>query len=431
MTDDGGSVHSDLMLQAERALIQRTFVYELLSSGIAVALMRGSEFKDAKVAPVCLIFLSMLTRVQIFSFIYEQRRVFNAKARLDPSIWSAREDAVKILEMNLTPSVIETSSLTRTEWLSNASSAFLNSVEADDTLAYPCLFVFLAHGLILDTIHVSLRAQPLPSLSPEIEGYLREKFFHILFECLQRSLPSRPTFHDTDLDVRVFLHLLRAVPPGFATSDALTNLIGATHASELVQLWKGLGNDTVFSFPVISGDSMVPKRESDHDVLSVLPFSHPILDEHLVKVQVDTVSSSLDPDPGKFDLSSGFGTVFKDVMHWHNGKKPLLPKHLGGEDDKSVPNTIKSLARARRRDQRFHASLQKHAQTLTGAFGKEIETILIPPGKGKANEATSSKKVNKKFQGCGAFTYLFVVFTSAHDQYYTRHKTKTDEDDIN
>lgn len=428
MTDDGGSVHSDLMLQAERALIQRTFVYELLSSGIAVALMRGSEFKDAKVAPVCLIFLSMLTRVQIFSFLYEQRRVFNAKAKLDPRIWSAREGAVKILEMNLTPSVIETRSLTRTEWLSNASSAFLNSVEADDILAYPCLFVFLAHGLILHTIHVSLRAQPLPSLSPEIEGYFRDKFFPVLFECLQRSLPSRPTFHDTDLDVRVFLHLLRAVPPGLATSEALTDLIGVTHASELVQLWKGLGNDTGFSFPVISGDSMVPKRESDHDVLSVLPFSHPILDEHLVKVQVDTGSSSLEPDPGKYDLSSGFGTVFKDIMHWHNGKKPILPKHLGGKDDKSVPNTPKALARARRRDQRFHASLQKHAQTLTGAFGKEIETILIPPAKGKANEATSSKKVNKKSQSCGAFTYL--TFASAHDQCYTRQKTKTDEDDI-
>jgi ATP-dependent RNA helicase DDX60 len=53
MTDDGGSVPSDLQLHAERALIQRTFVYDLLTNGIAVALMRGAEFKDAKVVLVC------------------------------------------------------------------------------------------------------------------------------------------------------------------------------------------------------------------------------------------------------------------------------------------------------------------------------------------------------------------------------------------
>ena len=49
MTDDGGPVQDDMNLQAARTLTQRTFIYELLANGIAVALMRGVEFKDAKV----------------------------------------------------------------------------------------------------------------------------------------------------------------------------------------------------------------------------------------------------------------------------------------------------------------------------------------------------------------------------------------------
>jgi len=50
MIDDGGSVENDIELRAARALTQRTFIYEFLARGIAVALMRGAEFKDSKVS---------------------------------------------------------------------------------------------------------------------------------------------------------------------------------------------------------------------------------------------------------------------------------------------------------------------------------------------------------------------------------------------
>jgi ATP-dependent RNA helicase DDX60 len=283
--------------------------------------------------------------------------------------------------MNLTLSATRPMTISRTEWLSNAASAFLDSVEADDTLSRPLLYVFLAHALILHTIPLSLRAQPLPILFPEMESYLREKFLPLLFECLERSVPDKLTFHDTDLDGRLFLHLLQAVPSGLSTSEVMANLIGPTAASELGRLWKVLGNGTEFSLltPVRSGVFEVLKRENNHDAFSVLHFSHPILDEHLAKVQVNAVSLS-DSEPGKLGLDSGLGIVFQDSMHWHNSRKPILPKHMGGEDLKSTPPSQALLARARRRDQKFQASLEKHAQTLTGAFGKEIESIVIPRG---------------------------------------------------
>jgi ATP-dependent RNA helicase DDX60 len=50
MTDDGGPVENDILRRSERALTQRTLIYEFLSRGIAVALMRGAEFKDSKVS---------------------------------------------------------------------------------------------------------------------------------------------------------------------------------------------------------------------------------------------------------------------------------------------------------------------------------------------------------------------------------------------
>jgi hypothetical protein len=101
----------------------------------------------------------------------------------------------------------------RREWFVNAASDFLSHMEVDDTLARPLLYIFLAHGVILDTIPLPFRAQSLPAFPPMLDSYLRNKFFPSLFVCLDRSLPKSPTFRVVDLDGRVFLHLLKAVPP--------------------------------------------------------------------------------------------------------------------------------------------------------------------------------------------------------------------------
>lgn len=49
MTNDGGIVQTKTPLEAERIIAQRAFIFGLLTSGIAVTLLHGSEFRDSKV----------------------------------------------------------------------------------------------------------------------------------------------------------------------------------------------------------------------------------------------------------------------------------------------------------------------------------------------------------------------------------------------
>lgn len=50
MTDDGGPVDTDTEFRASSALMQRIFIFDILTSGIAVALLLGAEFRDSKVS---------------------------------------------------------------------------------------------------------------------------------------------------------------------------------------------------------------------------------------------------------------------------------------------------------------------------------------------------------------------------------------------
>lgn len=50
MANDGGLLENNRDLAAERILVQRIFLFDILSHGIAVALLRGAEFRDSKVS---------------------------------------------------------------------------------------------------------------------------------------------------------------------------------------------------------------------------------------------------------------------------------------------------------------------------------------------------------------------------------------------
>lgn len=50
MTNDGGLLgHCDDVC-AQRILVQRTFLFDLLAAGIAVTMLQGAEFRDSKVS---------------------------------------------------------------------------------------------------------------------------------------------------------------------------------------------------------------------------------------------------------------------------------------------------------------------------------------------------------------------------------------------
>lgn len=80
------------------------------------------------------------------------------------------------------------------------------------------------------------------------------------------------------------------------------------------------------------------------------------------------------PRTGYFDD----GTLFNDTRHWHNHKRPLLPKHLGGEAP-AANATGWQRKKKLRDDQRYMKTLHDQAATLTGASGAALHQIKILP----------------------------------------------------
>ncbi|KHE88629.1 hypothetical protein GE21DRAFT_6037 [Neurospora crassa] len=110
--------------------------------------------------------------------------------------------------------------------------------------------------------------------------------------------------------------------------------------------------------------------------LSILPFSHPVLDKYLTSVHLrtDTVISS----PVDYK-------VHKELTHWHN-KKPIDPKQPTKAPD----------FWARRRNQRFMADIIAYSASLTGASGKIIEPeIVVVRGSVERSKPVSRHASNK------------------------------------
>jgi hypothetical protein len=184
----------------------------------------------------------------------------------------------------------------------------------------------------------------------------------------------------------------------------MSNLIGLEYTSKLTEMWDALGMDqAIFSYPPVGPRELgdLPPSPSGQNDFPVLPFSHPVLDQYLSQVQTNAPPSSPAPESGRFDLDSGLGRVFNDNMHWHTPGRPILPKHLGGEDDEMQTLDPKARARALRGDQRFQAGLQLQAQSLTGALGKRLEPItILPHGKGSGTTTTKPVSPSTRASAC-------------------------------
>ncbi|KAI0114216.1 P-loop containing nucleoside triphosphate hydrolase protein [Hypoxylon sp. NC0597] len=111
-----------------------------------------------------------------------------------------------------------------------------------------------------------------------------------------------------------------------------------------------------------------PSVRIDQDRPSVLPFSHPIINQYLQQVQLETEEDSELP----------YSQIFQELTHWHNAKKPIDPKYVP-----KAPGFF-----ARRRNQRFMADTIAYSASLTGASGKNIDPEVIV-----ARKATEEKNM--------------------------------------
>ncbi|KAI1075155.1 P-loop containing nucleoside triphosphate hydrolase protein [Whalleya microplaca] len=126
-----------------------------------------------------------------------------------------------------------------------------------------------------------------------------------------------------------------------------------------------------------------PDSQADRISSAVLPFSHPILDQYLQQVQLETEDA----------LESPHSQVFQELTHWHNAKKPLDPKHV------SKPLGFF----ARKRNQKFMADTLAYSASLSGASGKNIkpEIIVVRPstdGKRAGKGGKPAQRSNKDWK---------------------------------
>jgi hypothetical protein len=174
-----------------------------------------------------------------------------------------------------------------------------------------------------------------------------------------------------DIDGRVFISLISIVV--LHPCPAFSDIVGPIAYEEACAVWSHL------SLPIpdfsafrarykYTPANVVPADTSS--VYKLLPFDHQVFNFNSVLLPNTSVEDETPAPATHLD----FGVPFSDTTHWHNSRS-ILPSHLGGEDRKVLDERQRQ--RENRSNQRFMATLQKNAATLTGALGTSLQQITI------------------------------------------------------
>ncbi|KZT04532.1 P-loop containing nucleoside triphosphate hydrolase protein [Laetiporus sulphureus 93-53] len=400
MTNDGGMLDANSpRLAAERILTQRTFIFDVLAQGVSVSLLHGAEYRDSKAG--------------IMTFVYEQRLDHDARKHFENWLWNASSAALRSLTVKESQAWRGCSAMP----LDALAPQGLQSLTSQDALLQTfaqrvidltnhrlecmeeLLFAFIAHLLLLPMLSVAERARPLPDLHPGLVNMLLEDFLPSIFLVL-KGLSDEVAL---DVDGRVFVALVDYMQKH--TDASRQDVFGEETSVRLDSIWASLQlrpvdfaelapqhpSKPAESSVVTAKKSKKDRRKaaSQRKPFRLLPFSHPVFDEELAEVHVDVDDSA--PDAVQAHHLD-FNTIFNDVNHWHNHRRAVLPPHLGGEVAR--PLDERQRRRKLRSDQRFMASMEWQAQTLTGAFGVPLERIVITSA--KSNDPQPSKNTKTR-----------------------------------
>jgi hypothetical protein len=391
MLNDGGTPKDTDYDMAIRILIQREFIFGLLTSGVAVTLLRGAEFRNSKVGLVTYHDRQIyMNEAQIFSFVLEERFVLETRESFPASLWNAVRDGGTELEKNLRKqtSHVPLAPLRVTPPDLNGLDFFIKGVLDFFVMHHtelPHLFweltsLFLLHILILPTLPVSERTRSHEDLNEDLVTLLVGTFLPRINPVMTDLISKTNRF--VDIDGRVFARILRyTISIGFR-SNTLAELVGSDISSLLETLWRSV-NAPPPDFMKLStcfpnrGDPESSSGASDGGLtaFTLLPFHNHIFDEELAVVHV-TVSNE-DQASSSTCLEFCQGTPFADTCHWHDNHRTILPKHLGGAGWKDADEDSRRLRL--RREQRFMLHTQRLSASLTGASGRVLQQILIPP----------------------------------------------------
>ncbi|GAB7347323.1 hypothetical protein MBLNU459_g3401t1 [Dothideomycetes sp. NU459] len=132
-----------------------------------------------------------------------------------------------------------------------------------------------------------------------------------------------------------------------------------------------------------TSSSNTPDSEEETTSMSVLPFSNPVFDKHL-----ESIHLSIDDDVA--EQSSSSARIFQEVSHWHNAKRPIMPK--------AQPTmSAKDEFWAARRNQWFMAEMRTYAASLTNAVGKSLEpeTLVVGASQPIADASAEREKAER------------------------------------
>jgi hypothetical protein len=342
-----------------------------------------------------------MDETQIFSFVLEERLSLNSRGLFPASFWDAVQNSAAELEDKLRNRVSQVP-LAPLHVMSpgpNRLDQFLKDV-LDYLLLhdpdFPPLFweltsLFFLHILILPSLPVSERARQPEDLGEDLVGVLVRTFLPRISSVMTAFVLKTNRF--VDIDGRIFTTVLRStISHGHLQSSVLTSLAGPEISSRLDTIWNLANAPPPDFMALLASLPNNPNPEpssasSDEETtsFSLLPFHNQVFDDELAAVHV-TVSEQ--PASSSTLLEFSQDIPFSDTRHWHAHRRPILPKHLGGEGVKPIDKRLRQ--KQLRRDQRFMMNMQRLASTLTGASGRVLQQILVPPTGRKVSEITGN-----------------------------------------
>ncbi|CAE6475433.1 unnamed protein product [Rhizoctonia solani] len=342
-----------------RTLIQRTFLWNLLASRIAVSTLNQIKYVDAKV----------------LSFVYERERLVEIIDG-EPQAWlQISSDALRLCDSALEEASsqprLTSPSDNRISWLTTSTKAML--AESQNPLDTALTFIFVTAQLALKHLSVQQRALNHCIVDQGILEYLKADFYPAMFRHLRVTLIDPMFFPDLDGNLFViFLNCTLKLPEG-----SLDEIFGGDLAQDISSVWAAAGLP-IPNFGTLASRFAFTEYQTvavPRPKLELLPFSHPVFDKYLPYIATLSDDQKFDETIQRTRIEALCDEPFVDEKHWHNNKS-ILPKHLGGSDD-PAPTTAWERMKKLRRDQRFMANLQRHAQTMIGAKGQPIKRIVI------------------------------------------------------
>ena len=387
MTNDGGLPEDHVQdLTPECILNQRVFLFDLLHRGLAVTILQNCEFRDAKVrCTVQYLFQSLLTRIwKVSSFVYEQRLDRLAKQLFPEHFWESvtlsrskldaelRRQQLSTQPQRLVPGTDKNACLL-------ALSRFLLSAMPSSHISFGLLYLFILHCCLLDEISVHERARPLATLHPQLTRMVVYDFLPKIFLAMDCVISSSHVF--LDVDGRIFSSLIRY----FTCNPTLpiNDIVGQSVYSRTSSIWSNLGTPQPdfrgFATRFPPPPSPAVALTSEVEPLRILPFENEVFNLELSSIQI-TVELDIQTSPAHLEF--GQGILFSDTQHWHNRNRAII--NVRGKDPK--PTDEWQRRRVLKGEQRFMATLQRQAGTLTGALGASLQRIVILPAATKVSQ---------------------------------------------